>query len=78
MKPHHSAPAQPLSQTSQLSGTAATESQEKLNNACLGLHLGCCYLVTKFCSTRCDPMDCSTPGFPVLHYLLEFALTHVH
>ena len=23
-------------------------------------------------------MDCSTPGFPVLHYLLEFALTHVH
>ena len=26
----------------------------------------------------CDPMDCSTPGFPVLHYLLEFAQTHVH
>ena len=25
-----------------------------------------------------DPMDCSTPGFPVLHYLLEFAQTHVH
>ena len=23
-------------------------------------------------------MDCSTPGFPVLHYLLEFAYTHVH
>ena len=22
-------------------------------------------------------MDCSTPGFPVLHYLLEFAQTHV-
>ena len=21
-------------------------------------------------------MDCSTPGFPVLHYLLEFAQTH--
>ena len=28
--------------------------------------------------TVCDPMDCSTPGFPVLHYLLEFAQTHVH
>ena len=28
--------------------------------------------------TLCDPMDCSTPGFPVLHYLLEFAQTHVH
>ena len=26
----------------------------------------------------CDPMDCSTTGFPVLHYLLEFAQTHVH
>ena len=25
-----------------------------------------------------DPMDCSTPGFPVLHHLLEFAQTHVH
>ena len=23
-------------------------------------------------------MDCSTPGFPVHHYLLEFAQTHVH
>ena len=23
-------------------------------------------------------MDCSTPGFPVLHYLLQFAQTHVH
>ena len=26
----------------------------------------------------CDPMDCSTPGFPVLHYLPEFAQTSVH
>ena len=23
-------------------------------------------------------MDCNMPGFPVLHYLLEFAQTHVH
>ena len=23
-------------------------------------------------------MDCSTPGFPVLHCLLEFPQTHVH
>ena len=28
--------------------------------------------------TICDPMDCSTPAFPVLHYLLWFAQTHVH
>ena len=26
----------------------------------------------------CDPMDCSTPGFPILHHLLELAHTHVH
>ena len=25
-----------------------------------------------------DPTDCSTLGFPVLHYLPEFAQTHVH
>ena len=34
--------------------------------------------VAKLCLTRCNPMDCSTPGFPVLPYLLEFAQTHVH
>ena len=28
--------------------------------------------------TLCDPMDGSMPGFPVLHYLPEFAHTHVH
>ena len=38
----------------------------------------CCHSVTKLCPTLCDPMDGSTPGFPVLHYLLEFAQTHVH
>ena len=26
----------------------------------------------------CNPMDCSTPGFSALHYLPEFAQTHVH
>ena len=30
------------------------------------------------CLTLCNPMDCSTPGFPVLHHLPEFAQTHVH
>ena len=28
--------------------------------------------------TLCDPMDCSTPGLPVHHQLLEFTETHVH
>ena len=26
----------------------------------------------------CDPMACSTPGFPVGHHLKEFVQTHVH
>ena len=34
--------------------------------------------VTQSCPTSCDPMDCSTPGFPVRHELLELAQTHVH
>ena len=37
---------------------------------------GCC-LVAKLCLTLCDPMDCSTPAFPVLQYLPELAQTHV-
>ena len=37
-------------------------------------HLSCCCLVAKSCLTLCDPMDCSTRDFPVLH----FALTHVY
>ena len=34
--------------------------------------------VVQSCLTLCDPMDCSTPGFPVYHQLLELAQTHVH
>ena len=26
----------------------------------------------------CNPMDCSTPGFPVLYYLPDFSQTHAH
>ena len=36
-----------------------------------------CYSVTRSCPALCNPTDCSTPGFPVLHHLLEFAQTHV-
>ena len=38
----------------------------------------CCCSVAQLCPTLCDPMDCSTPGFSVLHYLPELAQTHVH
>ena len=34
--------------------------------------LASCCSVTQLCPTLCDPMDCSTPGFPVLHCLPEF------
>ena len=30
------------------------------------------------CPTLCDPMDCSTPGLPVHHQLLELTQTHVY
>ena len=34
--------------------------------------------IVQSCSTLWDPIDESTPGCPVLHYLPEFAQTHVH
>ena len=38
----------------------------------------CCCSIAQSCPTLCDPMDCSTPGFPVHHQLLKFAQTHTH
>ena len=54
----------------------------------------CVYIIKSFCYTPetlqinsvksfshvrlCDPMDCSTPGFPVHHQLPEPTQTHVH
>ena len=37
-----------------------------------------CCSVAKLCLTLCNPIDCSTPGFPVLHHFWEFAQTHIH
>ena len=37
----------------------------------------CCCSVTKSCLTLCKPVDCSAPGFPVSHHLLEFVQVHV-
>ena len=34
--------------------------------------------VAQSCPTLCDPMNCSTPGLPVDHQLLEFTQTHIH
>ena len=40
---------------------------QKVANSC------CCRSVAQSCPTLCDPMACSTPGFPVLLYPPEFA-----
>ena len=38
-----------------------------------------CYCsVAKSCPALCNPTDCSMPGFPSPHHLLEFAQVHVH
>ena len=42
------------------------------------MYVYCYCSVTKSYSTFCDPMDCSTSGFPVLHYLPDFAQIYVH
>ena len=34
--------------------------------------------VVQSCLALCDPMDCSTPGFPIRNLLSELAQTHVH
>ena len=41
--------------------------------SCVWLFLCVCVCLTLF-----DPMNCSTPGLPIHHQLLEFTQTHVH
>ena len=43
-------------------------------NCMVSQNVHCCS-VAKSCPTLCDPMDCSTPFFPVHHYLPELAQT---
>ena len=40
--------------------------------------VGCYCSVTQLCLTLCNPMNCGTPGFPVLQCLREFVQGHVH
>ena len=40
--------------------------------------VACCCSVAKSCPALCNSMDCSMPGSPVLHCLLEFTHIHVH
>ena len=43
---------------------------------CISLFLMLIFVQSQSCRTLCDPIDCSTPGFPVLHYLPESAQIH--
>ena len=45
---------------------------------CMCEHECVCCSVPKSCLTLCDPMEGSMSGFPVLHYLPEFAQTYIH
>ena len=58
-----------------------TRSQHLLHtlhkSLCISVYIFCCYSVTKSCPTLCNSMDWSTLGFPVLHYLPQFAQTHI-
>ena len=50
------------------------------NCMAIKIWVSCSFIVAVESLSRvwlCDPMVCSTPGFCVLHYLLEFAQTHV-
>ena len=42
----------------------------------VGVENSICCSVAESCPTLCDPLDFSTPGFPVLHYLSEFTQTY--
>ena len=46
-----------------------------VNSQCLSVQFSS---VAQLCLTLCDPMNCSMPGLPVHHQLLEFTQTHVH
>ena len=50
----------------------------EMNTCRLKSYNGCFCSVTQSCLTLYDPMEYSTPGFPVCHYLPEFAQFHVH
>ena len=48
------------------------------NDLAAAVKRSCCCSVAQLNPTLCNPMDCGTPGFPVLHYLPELPQTHVH
>ena len=51
--------------------------QARLDYEVIIILVSCCCSVTQSCLTVCNPMDCNTPSFPVLHHFLELAQTNV-
>ena len=77
MKPDTPVASRTPAQTwTSLSGAAAHSCPAA--RICPGTQCCRCCSVAKSCPTLCEPVDCSTPSFPVLHHLLELAQTHVH
>ena len=57
---------------------AASWLRNNIKGLAQSLRAYCCRSVAQSCPNLCEPMDCSMPGFPVLHCLPKFAQTHVH
>ena len=68
---HHSSKASILQALSFLYGPTLTSVHDYWKNHC------CCCPVAQSCLTLSDSVDCSIPGFPVLHHRPEFAQTQV-
>ena len=51
---------------------------KSLESSKVSIIVSCCCSVAQSCPTLYNPKDCSMPGFPVLHNLLECVQTHVH
>ena len=59
-----------------LNGLVSVLQRNRTNQTCVCVYI---YIfVVQLCLTLCNPTDCSTSGFPVLHHLPELAQTHVH
>ena len=75
-EPHHNASA-----SEGCARTQHTKSTKSLHSTCITKTDNFPFLLNwsvQSCLTLCDPMGCSTPGFPVHHQLLELTETHVH
>ena len=59
------------------SGETWEEEEVSMLTAFCHREMSLCCSVAKSCLTLCDPVDCNTPGYPVLHLLPELAQTHV-